>query len=182
MGLQYKDSELIQVFYSCLDYPLSSDEMTELKTIVNSESSVKMADRPDSPASMGLMPEPSAFTDTTSVFPVVVNGATEVSKATPRYSRLSSKLAETPLDSSSALGSVSVYKSVSVQEFMSELTTANKFALESVPEPTPVNESASESASAQNSTLEPTPIISEFDLAQRYTPEPGPVQERSEST
>ncbi len=116
VGLQFKDSELIQVFNSCLDYPLFSEEMTELKTlgywgfvdylsyrfrvaqvIVNSEPSAKMATRPDSPASMGLMPEPSAFTDATSVFPVVVNRATEVCKATPRLTILVSKLAETPL-------------------------------------------------------------------------------------
>ncbi len=109
VGLQYKDSELIQVFNSCLDYPLFSEEMTELKTlgywgfvdylsyrfrvaqvIVNSEPSAKMAARPDSPASMGLMPEPSAFTD-------AVNGATKVCKATPRLTRLVSKLTETPL-------------------------------------------------------------------------------------
>ncbi len=33
VGLQYKDSELIQVFNSCLDYPLFSEAMTELKTL-----------------------------------------------------------------------------------------------------------------------------------------------------
>ncbi len=33
VGLQFKDSELIQVFNSCLDYPLFSEEMTELKTL-----------------------------------------------------------------------------------------------------------------------------------------------------
>ncbi len=168
--------------------------------IVNSEPSANMAARPDSPASMGLMTEPSAFADTTSVFPVVVNGATEVCKATPRLTRLVSKLAETPLmsvrvvrasirvsvtiplssalpittmasvcagteDSSSSLGSVPTYEAVLVQEF--------------TPEPTPVNESALESASAQDSTLEPTPInepIPEFDLAQESTPESTLVQ------
>ncbi len=67
------------------------------QVIVNSESSAKMAARPDSSASMGLMPELSAFTDTTSVSPVVVNGATDVCKATLRLTRLVLKLAETPL-------------------------------------------------------------------------------------
>ncbi len=56
-----------------------------------------MAARPDSSASMGLMPEPSAFMDATSVSLVVVNGATEVCKATPRLTGLVSKLVETPL-------------------------------------------------------------------------------------
>jgi len=33
VGLEYKDSELIEIFNGCLDYPLPSWEMEELKTL-----------------------------------------------------------------------------------------------------------------------------------------------------
>ncbi len=178
MGHQYKDSELIQVCKSCLDYPLFSEEVTELKilgywdfvdylnyrfrvaqVIVNSESSAKMAARTDSSASMGLMPELSAFTDTTSVSPVVVNGATEVCKATPRLTRLVSKLAETPLMSVRA-----VWASIKVSA-----TIPLSFAL-------PVTNLASVCAGTEDSSLALGSVPAyKAVLVQELTPEPTPV-------
>ncbi len=130
------------------------------QVIVNSEPSAKMAARPDFPASMGLMPEPSAFTDTTSVFPVVVNGATEVCKATPRLTRLVFKLAETPL--------------MSVRVVRASIRVSATIPLSSA---LPVTTMASVCVGTEDSSsaLGSIPAY-EAVLVQEFTPEPTPAK------
>ncbi len=89
VGLKYEDSELIDIFNNCLDYPLPSCEMGELKTLgfwgfINYltyqhqlAQSTKMTAMPESPVSVDVTTALSAITDAAFVFPVVVNGTTD---------------------------------------------------------------------------------------------------------
>ncbi len=170
------------------------------QVIVNSEPSAKMAARPDSPASMGLMP--SAFTDTTFVFPVVVNGATEVCKATPRLTRLVSKLAETPLMSVQvARASIRVSARIPLSSALPVTTLASVCAgtedsssafgsvpayeavlvQEFTPEPTPANEFVLQSPLQSGNPSNPLKSLLQSGSSES-TPEPAPVREPSEST
>ncbi len=203
VGLKNEDPELIEMFSNCLDYPLLSCEMDELKTLGfwgfikyltyqhQLAQSIMMIAMPEYPVSVDVTTELSAITDVTFAFPVIVNGTTEAIKVTARHLRLVSKLEEMSLTlvhavKSSIRPSESTTEPFPVQESSDSIpeSASVRDPLESTQEPAPVQEpkeSTPESAPVQEPT-ESTPESAPIQEPTESTPESAPVQKPTEST